>query len=90
MIFLFSPPTYFFLAFFPPKLESTTLILPKGSYFRHSLNGKGEFEIRGIHTNKKLGARFCIMACLALKMWETSTLNCAFRWAQQIDGLYPL
>jgi hypothetical protein len=28
-------------------LESTTLILSRGIYFGHSLNGKGEFEIKG-------------------------------------------
>jgi hypothetical protein len=34
----------------------------------HSLNGKGEFEIRGTHTyKKKYGLDFPIMRCLVLK-----------------------
>jgi hypothetical protein len=39
-------------------LESTTLIWSKGAYFGHSLNGKGEFEIRGGPTNKTIRTIF--------------------------------
>jgi hypothetical protein len=47
-------PNINFLAFFPSKLESTTLIFLQVAYSRHSLlNEKGEFEIRVAHTNKK-------------------------------------
>jgi hypothetical protein len=44
LISLFSPPYMLFLAFFNTKLESTTLVLSRRTYFGQSLNGKGEFD----------------------------------------------
>jgi hypothetical protein len=44
LISLFSPPYMFFLVFFFTKLDSTTLILPRMTYYGQSLNGKGEFD----------------------------------------------
>jgi hypothetical protein len=59
LIFLFSPSYILFLAFFKTKLESTTLIYPRGPYSGHSLNGKGGFDFRrGPYQYKKIGAIF--------------------------------
>jgi hypothetical protein len=34
------------------------MILPRGPYSGHSLDGKGEFDIVGTHTNENIGASF--------------------------------
>jgi hypothetical protein len=40
-------PLYTFFGIFFTKLESMTLILPRGPYSKHSLNGKRGFDFRG-------------------------------------------
>ena len=57
LISLFSPPYILFLANVFLKLEFT-LIWPREVYSMQSLNGKGDFDFWGGHTNKIIQARF--------------------------------